>query len=111
MVNLSYLKLPQSAADPTLGEQEQINLNTTIQVYGNWGVFAEARRDLAKSQMLESSIGITYDDECFVASLGIPSPRHCDVEPEALFRGDFSHWPENRLYRQLRRDDRLRSSA
>jgi len=70
IVNLSYLKLPQSAADPTLGEQEQINLNTTLLVYRNWGIFGEARRDLAKGQMLESSIGITYDDECFVASLG-----------------------------------------
>ena len=69
-INLSYLKLPQSAADPSLGEQEQINLTTTVQIYGNWGIFGEARRDLAKNQMLESSIGITYDDECFVASLG-----------------------------------------
>ncbi len=69
-LNLSYIKLPQSTADPTLGEQEQINLTTTIQVYGNWGIFGEARRDLAKNQMLESSLGITYDDECFVASLG-----------------------------------------
>ncbi|HXJ00117.1 MAG TPA: LPS assembly protein LptD [Micropepsaceae bacterium] len=70
VVDLSYLKLPQSAADPTLGEQEQINLTTTVQVYRNWGVFGEIRRDLAKNQELESSIGITYDDECFVASLG-----------------------------------------
>jgi len=70
LVNLSYLKLPQSAADPTLGEQEQINLNTTLLLYRNWGIFGEARRDLAKGQMLESSIGITYDDECFVVSLG-----------------------------------------
>jgi LPS-assembly protein len=70
MINLSYLKLPQSAADPSLGEQEQVNLTTTIQVYGNWGIFGEARRDLAKNQELESSIGITYDDDCFVASLG-----------------------------------------
>jgi LPS-assembly protein len=70
VIDLSYLKLPQSAADPTLGEQEQVNLTTTLQLYGNWGIFGEARRDLAKGQMLESSIGITYDDECFVASLG-----------------------------------------
>jgi LPS-assembly protein len=53
-----------------LGEQEQINLNTTLLLYRNWGIFGEARRDLAKGQMLESSIGITYDDECFVVSLG-----------------------------------------
>ena len=70
VIDLSYLKLPQSAADPTLGEQEQVNLTTTILLYRYWGVFGEARRDLATGKMLESSIGITYDDECFVASLG-----------------------------------------
>ena len=70
LVDLSYLKLPVSAADPLLGEQEQINLATTLQFYGFWGVFGEIRRDLATAQTLESSIGITYDDECFIASLG-----------------------------------------
>ena len=70
VVDLSYLKLPPSAADPILGEQEQVNLTTTILLYKNWGIFAEARRNLASGEMLESSIGITYDDECFVASLG-----------------------------------------
>jgi LPS-assembly protein len=70
MITLSYLKLPQSVADPTLGDQEQINLNTTLLLYRNWGVFGEARRDLAKGQMLESGLGLTYDDDCFVMSLG-----------------------------------------
>jgi LPS-assembly protein len=70
VVDLSYLKLPTSTADPTLGEQEQVNLTTTILVYKYWGVFGQARRDLATGKMLESSFGITYDDECFTASLG-----------------------------------------
>jgi LPS-assembly protein len=70
VIDLSYLKLPPNTADPTLGEQEQVNLTTTILLYRYWGVFGEARRDLATGKMLESSIGITYDDECFVASLG-----------------------------------------
>jgi LPS-assembly protein len=70
VVNLSYLRLPASAADPSLGEQEQVNLETTLRLYGNWGLFGEARRDLSKNQQLESSIGISYEDECFVASLG-----------------------------------------
>ena len=69
-VDFSYVKLPPSAADPSLGEQEQISLDATVFVYENWGIFAEARRDLAKSQMLESGIGVQYEDECFVASLG-----------------------------------------
>jgi LPS-assembly protein len=70
IVDLSYLKLPPSTANPALGEQEQVNLTTTLRIYGNWGVFGEARRDLAKGQMLESAIGLTYEDECFLLSLG-----------------------------------------
>jgi LPS-assembly protein len=70
IIDFSYLKLPPSAANPTLGEQEQVNLNTTVTIYGNWGVFAEARRDIANDRMLESGIGLKYEDECFVASLG-----------------------------------------
>ena len=69
-INLSYQKLPVTAADPTLGEQEQVFLDTTVFVTENWAVFAGARRDIAKSQMLESSIGLRYEDECFIASLG-----------------------------------------
>jgi LPS-assembly protein len=69
-VDFSYVKLPPTAADPSLGEQQQINLNATVFIFENWGIFAEARRDLAKSQMLESGFGVKYEDECFVASLG-----------------------------------------
>jgi LPS-assembly protein len=69
-VDLSYLKLPPSATDPALGEQEQVNLATTIFVYRNWALFGEARRDLAKSKMLESAIGVRYEDECFIVQLG-----------------------------------------
>lgn len=69
-VNLSYQKLPVTAADPTLGEQEQVFLDTTVFFTDNWAVFAGARRDIAKSQMLESSIGVRYEDECFILSLG-----------------------------------------
>jgi LPS-assembly protein len=69
-IDLGYLKLPPSPADPTLGEQEQINLSTTVEIYENWGIFVAARRDIAKNRMLESSVGLKYEDECFTASLG-----------------------------------------
>ncbi|HYM18858.1 MAG TPA: LPS assembly protein LptD [Micropepsaceae bacterium] len=69
-VDLSYLKLPPSATDPALGEQEQVNIAATVFVYENWALFGEARRDLAKSTMLESALGIRYEDECFVVQLG-----------------------------------------
>ena len=69
-VDFAYVKLPQTAADPSIGEQEQVSITTTVPVYGNWGIFGEARRDLAQAQMLESGVGIKYEDECFVVQLG-----------------------------------------
>ena len=69
-IELSYLKLPPGIADPSLGDQEQVDLTSNIILYRNWGIFGEARRDLAEGRMLESGFGITYDDDCFVVSLG-----------------------------------------
>jgi LPS-assembly protein len=69
-IDFAYVKLPQTAADPSIGEQEQVSIDTTIPIFGNWGVFGQARRDLAQSQMLESGVGLRYEDECFVIQLG-----------------------------------------
>lgn len=69
-IQLSYVKLPPSVADPSLGQQEQINLNATVILYRNWGVFGIAERDLANGRMLEAGFGLTYDNDCFVAALG-----------------------------------------
>ena len=69
-IDLGYLKLPESPADPTLGEQEQVNIAATLEVYGNWAIFGSARRDLALDRMIESSIGLKYEDECFTISVG-----------------------------------------
>ena len=70
IIELSYVKLQPSTADPTIGEQEQVNATATVILYQNWGVFGQFRRDLAKGEMLESAFGLTYDDDCFIASLG-----------------------------------------
>lgn len=69
-IELSYLKLPPNAADPSIGHQEQVNLNTTVILYQNWGIFGVARRDLSQGKMLEAGFGLTYDNDCFVAAIG-----------------------------------------
>lgn len=69
-IELSYLKLPPNAADPSIGHQEQVNLNTTVILYQNWGLFGVARRDLSEGKMLEAGFGLTYDNDCFVAAIG-----------------------------------------
>lgn len=69
-VNFTYIKLPPHAANPTLGVQEQLTLNTSFIVYQNWGVFLDARRDVQNDRMIESGIGLKYEDECFIFALG-----------------------------------------
>ena len=68
--NLSYLKLSKEPADPSLGAREEVTFDTSINFYGYWSVFAEARRDLQQSRTLDSGAGIAYEDECFTARLG-----------------------------------------
>jgi len=83
-IDVSYLKLSQEAfIDPTLLAREEINVETSLLVYGNWSLFGMARRDLENDQMIETRAGLTYEDECFIASLGYRRryTRDRDLQP------------------------------
>jgi LPS-assembly protein len=70
-LDLSYLKLSeQQAIDPTLLAREEINLLGSFNVHGNWSLFGMARRDMENAQMIETRAGLSYEDECFIATLG-----------------------------------------
>ena len=69
-IDLSYLQLSAEAYDPTLGAREEVNVGTTLGVYGDWSVFAGMRRNLETDSMVNTRFGVLYEDECFVASLG-----------------------------------------
>jgi LPS-assembly protein len=69
-VELSYLKLSSDAAASSQGPREEVFVDTTINVYDDWSVFASARRNLEQGQMIESRFGVRYEDECFIVSLG-----------------------------------------
>jgi LPS-assembly protein len=83
-IDISYLKLSeQQAIDPTLLAREEVNLLGSINVYGNWSVFGMARRDLENAQMIETRAGLSYEDECFLATFGYGRryTRDRDLEP------------------------------
>ena len=69
-VDLSYLKLAQDPADPTLGPRQEINLTATIGIYRYWGLFAATTRDLELGRNIVAGGGFKYEDECFMAQLG-----------------------------------------
>jgi LPS-assembly protein len=82
--DLSYLKLSeQQAIDPTLLPREEVNLLGAFNVYGNWSIFGMMRRDMENAQMIETRGGLSYEDECFLATFGYRRryTRDRDLEP------------------------------
>ena len=68
-VQLSYVELPQELVSLGLPEREEINAQADINFYENWQAFGAIRRDLLAGQMLDTELGIGYEDECLGVSL------------------------------------------
>ncbi len=69
-LDLTYLSLPaEDLGTGTPEPRKEINLSTSIGVYENWFLVGSAIRDLQLSEMIEERLGISYEDECFTASL------------------------------------------
>ncbi len=70
-LDLTYLTLPaEDLGTGTPQPRKEINVSTSIGIYENWFVFGSAIRDLEQSEMRDARLGITYEDECFTASVG-----------------------------------------
>jgi LPS-assembly protein len=68
-LQVSYVQLAPSAATLGLDSREEVNAQADINFYKNWQVFAAARRDLIAGQMLDSEMGLGYEDECLGFSI------------------------------------------
>jgi LPS-assembly protein len=103
-LELSYLRLPPSqvvaqcpppTTPPVAGvlcsnARQEVNGQGTLGLWDYWVLYAEARRDLAASQMIDSEVGFGYEDECLGVSLSWRRSytRDRDVPPSSsvLFR-------------------------
>jgi LPS-assembly protein len=71
LLDLTYLSLPaEDLGTGTPQPRKEISLSTSIGIYGNWFLFGSAVRDIEQSEMRDERLGITYEDECFTASIG-----------------------------------------
>ncbi|HTQ14126.1 MAG TPA: LPS assembly protein LptD [Rhizomicrobium sp.] len=68
-IEVSYLRLPPSQVVPGIDTREEINAQGTLGLWDYWLIYAEARRDLAASQMIDTEFGLGYSDECLGISL------------------------------------------
>jgi len=68
-LQVSYVQLPAEAVTLGLGAREEVNAQADINFYENWQAFGAIRRDLLAGQMLDSELGLGYEDECLGISV------------------------------------------
>ncbi|MEI9997168.1 MAG: LPS assembly protein LptD [Rhizomicrobium sp.] len=68
-LQISYVQLPAELQTLGLGEREEINAQADVNFYQNWQAFGAIRRDLLAGQMLDTELGLGYEDECLGVSI------------------------------------------
>ncbi|MEI9991554.1 MAG: LPS assembly protein LptD [Rhizomicrobium sp.] len=68
-VQVSYVQLPAEVATLGLDQREEINAQADVNFYANWQAFGALRRDLLNGQMLDTELGLGYEDECLGISV------------------------------------------
>jgi len=68
-VQISYVQLPAEAVTLGLAAREEVNAQANINFYENWQAFGAIRRDLLAGQMLDTELGLGYEDECLGISV------------------------------------------
>ncbi|MEJ0024534.1 MAG: LPS assembly protein LptD [Rhizomicrobium sp.] len=68
-VQVSYVQLPAETATLGLDQREEINAQADVNFYENWQAFGALRRDLLQGQMLDTELGLGYEDECLGISV------------------------------------------
>jgi len=83
-VSLNYLDLQGGVNEELFGGREELVVTLSSRLNDNWSAFLTHQRDLDLGEELESSIGLKYEDECFLITGQLFRSRFedRDVEPE-----------------------------
>jgi LPS-assembly protein len=68
-LQISYVQLPAEQLTLGLAAREEINAQADINFYHNWQAFGAIRRDLLAGKMLDTELGLGYEDECLGVSI------------------------------------------
>jgi LPS-assembly protein len=61
--------LPLNPALTCIPQRQEITAQADINFYANWQAFGAIRRDLLAGQMLDTELGLGYEDECLGISI------------------------------------------
>ncbi|WP_282609641.1 LPS-assembly protein LptD [Pelagibius sp. Alg239-R121] len=95
---VNYLFLNNTGEVDEFDDREELTVSVRSQLSEYWSTFASHRRDIQDKSSLETRVGLTYQDECFLIE-GIAERTFFtdrDIEPEDTFavRFVFKHLGE-----------------
>ncbi len=64
-LDLSYIYLSDDLTTDEFDTREEVAFNARSQLNENWSIYGAQRRDLQGNDILSTSLGLTYQDECF----------------------------------------------
>jgi LPS-assembly protein len=68
-VQIAYVELPAEPITLGLPQREEITAQADVNFYENWQAFGALRRDLLAGQMIDTELGLGYEDECLGISV------------------------------------------
>ncbi|MEJ1968925.1 MAG: LPS assembly protein LptD [Rhizomicrobium sp.] len=68
-IQISYVQLPAEPVTLGLPKREEITAQADVNFYRNWQAFGAIRRDLLAGQMLDTELGLGYEDDCLGISV------------------------------------------
>ncbi|HWD27276.1 MAG TPA: LPS assembly protein LptD [Rhizomicrobium sp.] len=68
-LQISYVQLPAEPSTLGLNQREEIDAQADVNFYKNWQAFGALRRDLLAGEMLDTELGLGYEDECLGVSV------------------------------------------
>jgi LPS-assembly protein len=83
-LKLGYTFVDSEAGTADFEDREELVVRAESQLNENWSTFARHKRDLERGSSLSSSVGIGYEDECFVLEVAGRRTffRDREIEPE-----------------------------
>ena len=92
---ISYIFVKSEEEAIGFEDREEIFLRFNSRLTNNWSAFVTHRRDIFESQTLSTSIGLTYEDECFeIRTVAARTEfRDAEITPEdsIFFTINFKH--------------------
>lgn len=110
VLEVSYLKISETEPTFDLPSREEINGQATVGLIDHWAVFAGARRDIENDRMIDTELGVGYEDECLGVSVAYrrvyTSDRDVPPSTSVLLRfqlktGDQSEQPSSLFPRHV----------